>query len=64
MIGHGRTPTPPSLPSQTNTHNQIVALLDSLDSAMVEFYALAQLACEDAPQLVEMLEIVVDSSNA
>jgi hypothetical protein len=31
---------------------------------MAEFYALAQLACEDAPQLVEMLEIVVDSSNA
>ncbi|MCL4872233.1 MAG: hypothetical protein KJ063_25010 [Anaerolineae bacterium] len=25
---------------------------------------LAPLACEDAPQLIEMLEIVVDSSNA
>ena len=39
------------------------ALLDALDSDMAEFYALAQLATEDAPQLVEMLEIVVDSSH-
>lgn len=39
------------------------ALLDALDADMAEFYALAQLACEDAPQLIEMLEIVVDSNN-
>ncbi len=39
------------------------AKLDALDSAMSEFYALAQLACEDTPQLIEMLEIVVESEG-
>ncbi|HRQ42194.1 MAG TPA: hypothetical protein PLD25_30105 [Chloroflexota bacterium] len=39
------------------------ALLDALDADMSKFYALSKLACEDAPQLVEMLEIVVDSSG-
>jgi hypothetical protein len=33
--------------------------LDMLDTTMAEFYALARLACEDAPQLLEMLGIVV-----
>ena len=33
--------------------------LDVLDSDMAEFYALARLACEDAPQLLEMLGITV-----
>ena len=33
--------------------------LDTLNEAMSEFYALARLACEDDPQLLEMLEIVV-----
>jgi hypothetical protein len=35
------------------------ARLDVLDSSMAEFYALARLACEDAPQLLEMLGITV-----
>ena len=30
--------------------------MDALDSAMSEFYALAELACEDAPELLEMLD--------
>jgi hypothetical protein len=30
--------------------------MDALDSAMSEFYALAELACEDAPDLLEMLD--------
>lgn len=34
-------------------------MLDTLDSAMSEFYAIARLACEDAPQLLEVLGIVV-----
>lgn len=33
--------------------------LDTLDKSMAEFYAIARLACEDAPQLLEMLGIVV-----
>lgn len=33
--------------------------MDALDEAMAEFYALSRLACEDDPQLLEMLEIVV-----
>ncbi|WP_417910807.1 hypothetical protein [Candidatus Electronema sp. PJ] len=33
--------------------------LDMLDKGMSEFYAIARLACEDAPQLLEMLGIVV-----
>lgn len=40
------------------------AQLDALDKAMAEFYALARLACEDSPQLLEMLEIVVASETA
>jgi len=32
------------------------AKLDALDSAMSEFYALATLACQDAPELLEMLD--------
>lgn len=35
------------------------ARLDVLDSDMSEFYGLARLACEDAPQLLEMLGITV-----
>lgn len=35
------------------------AHLDILDSAMSDFYGLARLACEDAPQLLEMLGITV-----
>ena len=35
------------------------AQLDVLDSNMAEFYALARLACEDAPQLLEMVGITV-----
>lgn len=35
------------------------ARLDALDSAMSAFYAIARLACEDAPQLLEALGIVV-----
>ena len=30
--------------------------MDALDSTMSEFYALAELACEDAPELLEMLD--------
>ena len=30
--------------------------MDALDSAMSEFYALAELACEDAPDLLQMLD--------
>ncbi|MCI5120905.1 MAG: hypothetical protein D3908_06925 [Candidatus Electrothrix sp. AUS4] len=30
--------------------------MDALDKAMSEFYALAELACEDAPELLEMLD--------
>jgi hypothetical protein len=30
--------------------------MDALDNAMSEFYALAELACEDAPYLLEMLD--------
>lgn len=30
--------------------------MDALDSTMSEFYALAELACEDAPDLLEMLD--------
>ncbi|CAK8714894.1 MAG: hypothetical protein CDV28_10577 [Candidatus Electronema aureum] len=30
---------------------------DALDSAMSEFYALAELACEDAPDLLKMLDL-------
>lgn len=30
--------------------------MDALDSAMSEFYALAELACEDAPELLDMLD--------
>ncbi|WP_446007960.1 hypothetical protein [Candidatus Electrothrix sp.] len=37
------------------------ARLDVLDSNMSEFYSLARLACEDAPQLLEMLGITVKS---
>jgi len=32
------------------------AKLDALDGAMSEFYALAKLACHDAPELIEMLD--------
>nr|VFJ48104.1 MAG: hypothetical protein BECKFM1743A_GA0114220_100558 [Candidatus Kentron sp. FM]VFJ48763.1 MAG: hypothetical protein BECKFM1743C_GA0114222_100638 [Candidatus Kentron sp. FM]VFK09436.1 MAG: hypothetical protein BECKFM1743B_GA0114221_101055 [Candidatus Kentron sp. FM] len=32
------------------------AKLDTLDSAMSEFYALAKLACQDAPELLDMLD--------
>nr|VFJ64718.1 MAG: hypothetical protein BECKFW1821A_GA0114235_11781 [Candidatus Kentron sp. FW] len=32
------------------------ARLDALDSAMSEFYALAKLACQDAPELLDMLD--------
>ena len=35
------------------------ARLDVLDSKMSKFYSLARLACEDAPQLLEMLGITV-----
>ena len=31
--------------------------MDALDSAMSEFYALAELACEDAPDLLKMLDL-------
>ena len=36
------------------------AKLDLIDDEMSEFYALAKIACEDAPQLLEMLEIVTE----
>ena len=39
------------------------AQVEALDKAMSEFYGLAQLACEDAPQLLEMLEIVVETKE-
>ena len=32
--------------------------MDALDSAMSEFYALTELACEDAPELLDMLDRV------
>jgi len=32
------------------------AKIDAIDSAMSEFYALAKLACQDAPELLEMLD--------
>ena len=40
------------------------AKLDELDEAMAEVYALSRLACEDSPQLLEMMEIVVSNGGS